>query len=82
MTTDDIEAALTVVQESNMHALIGGYNIDVAIIAMIAVLQLEDDLKVDTEVNAMDDMSWREPDTDAILDRVNKAIHELYAGRI
>jgi hypothetical protein len=76
MDTRSMKEVIAHFQEKWPMMLIGGYNIDVAIIASVAVLSLEDHLQV-VQVDA-----WTDTKRDEILTRVEQAVDLMYAGSV
>lgn len=77
MDTRSMKEVIASVAEANPAILIGGYNVDVAIISLVAVLQLEDHMQRPDPDNP--DV-WIDTNRDEITRRVNEILGVMYVG--
>lgn len=78
LDNDSVETIIQTMQDRMPMMLIGGYNVDVMIIACAAVLRLEDHMQ--TNPVDLDPDSWIDEDRDRIIDTVEQMIQIAYAG--
>jgi hypothetical protein len=70
-----------ILQDQNPMVLIGGYNLDVLIIAAAAVLRLEDHMQTNPPVD-LDPDCQNEEDRKKVIDTVQAIVEVAYGGAI
>lgn len=78
MDTHSMREVVAQVAEDNPALLIGGYNIDVIIVSMAAVLMLEDGFQKDPKFGGSH-YTWQDTDRDLVISTINACINKISA---